>query len=144
MKESSTRLDNIKIETVNLAELDSPLAGVPYNDLNSPLLEALKMDKSKSANIIEENDFEFGLGLNEADDDDLLQNPLDALEEANLLESAHGSLVEVPSALRDTSKQHSRVNPFLKDISKMKLDSCDSDTLLDGGSPLIAFQALSP
>ena len=146
MKKSSARLNNIKVETVNLADIDSPLAEMPYNDftdLNSPLLEALKMDKSKSANIIEENEFEFGLGLNEADEDDLLQNPLDGLEEADLLESAHASLVEVPSALRDTSKMSSHIKPFNKDISLLKLDSRDSDTLLDG-SPLIPLTALSP
>ena len=68
----------------------------PYNDfvdLNSPMLKQLKMDKSKSANFVNENDYEFRSGLDEADDDDLLQNPLDALEEVNLLDSMHTSLV---------------------------------------------------
>ena len=112
MKESSTTLENVKIESVNLADIDSPLAEMPYNDisdLNSPMLKALKMDKSKSANNMNENEFEFGLGLNEADDDDLLQNPLDALGEDNLLESIHASLLQAPDTLRDTSKQKSRV-----------------------------------
>ena len=65
------------------------------------MLQALKMDKSKSANFVKENEFEFRNGLHEADDDDLLQNPLQELDEVDLLDSIHNSLIPVrqPSLL---------------------------------------------
>lgn len=91
--------ENVELKVVDLTSLDSPRPkrqwqeSTAAGDIDSPLLNALKMDKAKSNPAVPESDFK--IGLIEAEDYDLLQNPLADMEDDNLLDSNYESLLQV-------------------------------------------------
>ena len=62
------------------------------------MMKLLKMDKSKSAGLVAENDFQIGLDVA---DDNLLQNPVNVPDADNLLVSIHGSLIQVTKTSKE-------------------------------------------
>ena len=107
-----------------------------FNDLDSPMMKALKQYKSKSTNL---GASELELRHASSVDSDLLGNPID--EEADLknLRSindpiAPPSIDILDSEMRDSSQ------PMIKDLSKLnlKIQTVESD-LLDTESPLVGI-----